>query len=345
MGLIFTRSNTVTSRFIEAYNHLRKAGQFDGAGDFSKRTGITIGKIKKVMDGEWEVGDMEASAVGEAFPQLRMDWILDGEGQMLHPGQEPKTEVKTKAKPGPKPKAAGEKGVSIIKESKTSRPEAFRDPVSGRFYRFIEYLVEKGKVKNVTQFGKRIDTSGAVFTAMKAGMMSITTERTERTAREFPELNMNWLFTGTGNMINGADVKTPEASPTGTPDQTNLPESIIGKLKECRILLYGSWAAVAEGTGLQQEDLDLLEAGQKQFIPHELLQYLHQGGVDINSIFDSNAQSASFRQQGEVNYEEILKRLNLAEMNVLEMQKSNRENLAELQQLRKILNEKATAHN
>src|ERR1044072_2328959 len=99
MALTFTRTNTVTSRFIEAYNHLRKAGQFDDAGDFSKRTGITIGKIRKVMDGDWEVGEMEASAVGEDFPQLRMDWILDGEGQMLNPSPEPKTETVTKAKP------------------------------------------------------------------------------------------------------------------------------------------------------------------------------------------------------------------------------------------------------
>src|ERR1043165_5804818 len=106
MGSTLSQPSTVTSRFIAAYNHLRKSNQVEGAADFSKRTGITIGKSKRVLDGEWEVGDMEASAVGEAFPLLRMDWILDGEGQMLHPDPEPKAEPeeKLKGKPGPKPR-------------------------------------------------------------------------------------------------------------------------------------------------------------------------------------------------------------------------------------------------
>jgi hypothetical protein len=80
----FPRRNTVTSRFIEAYNHLIQTNQVTDTADFAKRTGLTMKKMNKVLAGEWEVGDMEASAVGEAFPKFRMDWILDGEGQMLH---------------------------------------------------------------------------------------------------------------------------------------------------------------------------------------------------------------------------------------------------------------------
>ena len=64
--------------------------------------------------------------------------------------------------------------------------------------RLIAYLSEKKLSK--AEFGRRIGASSAFVTSMRKSMQP---DKIERIAQEFPDLNIVWLQTGEGEMLNG----------------------------------------------------------------------------------------------------------------------------------------------
>ena len=68
--------------------------------------------------------------------------------------------------------------------------------------RLITYLSEKKLSK--AEFGRRIGASSAFVTSMRKSMQP---DKIERIAQEFPDLNIVWLQTGEGEMLNGSAEK------------------------------------------------------------------------------------------------------------------------------------------
>ena len=68
--------------------------------------------------------------------------------------------------------------------------------------RLIAYLSEKKLSK--AEFGRRIGASSAFVTSMRKSMQP---DKIERLAQEFPDLNIVWLQTGEGEMLNGSAEK------------------------------------------------------------------------------------------------------------------------------------------
>jgi transcriptional regulator with XRE-family HTH domain len=63
---------------------------------------------------------------------------------------------------------------------------------------------------------------------------------------------------------------------------------IYSKLKAAREMLDLSQKRAAEDSGMLQKDLSRLENGKRVHIPNRYLSFLHQKGLDINSIFSDS---------------------------------------------------------
>jgi transcriptional regulator with XRE-family HTH domain len=63
---------------------------------------------------------------------------------------------------------------------------------------------------------------------------------------------------------------------------------ISHKLKQVRILLGISQEDAARSCGITQRDISQLENGKKVFIHTQYIQYLHNVGIDLNSLFSES---------------------------------------------------------
>lgn len=63
--------------------------------------------------------------------------------------------------------------------------------------RLVEYVSSKGLSKS--EFGRRIGVSSAFISSMRR---SLQPDKVESIALNFPDLNITWLLTGEGSMLN-----------------------------------------------------------------------------------------------------------------------------------------------
>lgn len=80
--------------------------------------------------------------------------------------------------------------------------------------RLIYFLDAKGV--NKSEFGRRVGVSNAFVASIRK---SIQPDKLSAIQREFPDLNIDWLLTGEGEMLKGSDVSEPSVS---------LPDSLRG---------------------------------------------------------------------------------------------------------------------
>lgn len=78
--------------------------------------------------------------------------------------------------------------------------------MSGVKERLVEYLQYEGV--NKSEFGRRIGVSSAFITSMRK---SIQPDKILAIQKQFPNLNMNWLLTGEGEMLSTATTTTEVA--------------------------------------------------------------------------------------------------------------------------------------
>lgn len=103
-------------------------------------------------------------------------------------------------------------------------------------------------------------------------------------------INPLWLLTGEGSMYRGIGVEAAEP----------LPEAGLGALfRQARELLGLSQHQLAEACGLTQRDISQLENNKREFIPTPIIQYLHDAGIDLNSLF-GNTPSVSLKSTSTV---------------------------------------------
>lgn len=65
-----------------------------------------------------------------------------------------------------------------------------------------------------------------------------------------------------------------------------LPE----KLKQVRTLLGLNQTQMADAVGMKQKDVSQLENGERKFIPNEVIRFMYESGIDLNSVFDPVAK-------------------------------------------------------
>ena len=75
---------------------------------------------------------------------------------------------------------------------------------------------------NVSQFEKSLGLSNGYINSMKIG---IGYDKLEQISNMYPDLNMAWLLTGDGSMLNSEKIadQTPVASPTDNPEEGMTP--------------------------------------------------------------------------------------------------------------------------
>ena len=88
----------------------------------------------------------------------------------------------------------------------------------------LESFLELKKISK-SEFGRLIGVSSAYITSMRK---SIQPDKVKSIALNFPELNINWLLTGNGEMLKENIAVTPQPSS----DEMELYKKLIASLEE-----------------------------------------------------------------------------------------------------------------
>lgn len=81
----------------------------------------------------------------------------------------------------------------------------------------LESFLKLEKISK-TEFGKRIGVSASYVTGIRK---SLAQEKISSIAREWPDLNIEWLLTGEGEMLKGQITQTPVTTNNNTASDTN----------------------------------------------------------------------------------------------------------------------------
>jgi len=76
--------------------------------------------------------------------------------------------------------------------------------------------------------------------------------------------------------------------------------TIANKLKEARLLLGENQKDAGLNSGIHQNTISLMEAGKRKEITLDYLIYLHNRGIDINSILDENQVTKTIEKNLEI---------------------------------------------
>ena len=83
-----------------------------------------------------------------------------------------------------------------------------------RLRTFFDYLLEQRRAFNYRDFGEQIGKSKSQVSNLINGKTAITKRTAEQIKDGFPELNMEWLLHGTGEMLVGPEpVQVPPPAP------------------------------------------------------------------------------------------------------------------------------------
>jgi len=101
----------------------------------------------------------------------------------------------------------------------------------------IAYFVEKKGI-SLNKFSQQLGVSNSYFSKMIKNKASVGSDIIENILRFYPEINTNWLLTGTGDMLYGSTT-SKEASnlPAGPCKQCELRDMIIAKQEDSIELL------------------------------------------------------------------------------------------------------------
>ena len=175
-------------------NRLKKyiANQNLSIRDFEKSINVANSYVNSISK---SIGIDKINLIVEKYPNLNLDWLLTGKGEMIKTNDESEN--------------LHEKKISTIKK------------------RILQFLDYKGLSKY--EFYKITGVSNGVL-SQKGGMSE---SNTMKFLSQFPDVNLNWLLTGKGEMIKTND------------ESENLHEKKISTIKE-RILYVAEYKGITK---------------------------------------------------------------------------------------------------
>ncbi|MCD8266609.1 MAG: helix-turn-helix domain-containing protein [Prevotellaceae bacterium] len=125
--------------------------------------GLSVGLLGKARSHRSKLGEGTILKVSRAFPEVNVDWLLNGKGEML------------------------------------STPSEQNDTNSSRIERLDEFMRLKGL--NDNQMTNLCGLSGGLIGKARSGTHDLSPKTIAKVLEKFPELNPNWIYTGEGTML------------------------------------------------------------------------------------------------------------------------------------------------
>ena len=138
--------------------------------------------------------------------------------------------------------------------------------------RIKEYVLYKGI--RVNQFEQLCNLSNGYVNQIKR---SIGEEKLKTISRRFPDLNISWVLTGIGNMIQNQDIKDSNNNKT-------IKEAIIQRIKE-----------IIENKSLSESQFSKLISANQKTINQQLK---GERGISIDTILSILSSLSTFLQNG-----------------------------------------------
>ena len=132
-----------------------------GQNAFEKSVGITVGHISKVK----KISFQMAEKISSKYPELNMEWLLAGKGQML-------------------------KSTAMDKTS-----------ISQRFEEVIKFLKSKRLIYNESDFCQQTGIGRSFLSDMKSSGKAISKKTVTKITTTFPMIDSDWFLTGIGQML------------------------------------------------------------------------------------------------------------------------------------------------
>lgn len=74
--------NEVSSRFLQAFEDLKKSGRVSGLSDFANKIGVSSSMLTEIHKKRSNVGLKAVQNTVNKFPDFSADWFLTGNGKM-----------------------------------------------------------------------------------------------------------------------------------------------------------------------------------------------------------------------------------------------------------------------
>lgn len=92
--------------------------------------------------------------------------------------------------------------------------------INVRFLELYEHLKSAKRIKSLSDLASRIEVSSSLMTEITKGRSNVGVKVLQNTVSSFPEVNLNWLLTGVGEMIsvkstNHTSIPVAQESETG----------------------------------------------------------------------------------------------------------------------------------
>lgn len=104
---------------------------------------------------------------------------------------------------------------------------------NSRFFQIVERLKKEGKINDYVNFATMLETNKAGINDLKQGRKKLSIEIIRRMKYSYPSINLNWLITGEGEMLDSDQkVHAKKASETGNENSMSQSLELINKLLE-----------------------------------------------------------------------------------------------------------------
>lgn len=76
-------NSTVIERLVWSIDWLKKSRIVLSQAEFSEKVGIKPSQVSEMLNGKRKISERTIHNIVEAFPDLNINWLLTGEGEML----------------------------------------------------------------------------------------------------------------------------------------------------------------------------------------------------------------------------------------------------------------------
>lgn len=124
-------------RFAQFFNHVG-----DSQSGFADRAGIQQVTVSQLLAGRSKPSLKTANKLRDAFPNLNLDWLLEGRGEMLHDSSSPAVLRRLPSDPAPPTPIAGP--LAVVPESAEVKELKEQNKALREQIKFLQDLMRSG---------------------------------------------------------------------------------------------------------------------------------------------------------------------------------------------------------